>query len=165
MSNIIKSRILNEAFYRFFGLDDPQVLTAHRAIQVTTELHGAITRTEEQRTGDNYYAANPAGNKLLWRVPHGEMWLPEMLTTYLTTGTTARMDNFMVLLEGYATQHEYGRALTPAVDITMFRGIDFSKDWYLYPGDLIYARVSTGNAGDLGAADMVYRKLRVADDF
>ena len=157
-------RLLANKLKRFFNtmvVLPVRVLTAFR---VVVPYENALHRIVVWSTGDGFIDCGTVGEKLIKKVPVGEIWILESIKAYLTTGSTARLEQIKIARKGGTIQGLHTK-VTAAASFAIYRGIDFGENMWAYAGDVLYCTCSTNNATDLAAVDVQVRILRVGDDF
>jgi hypothetical protein len=108
------------------------------------------------------------GLKLAFTVPEDEIWIPEQITIFRTTGAVARFSGLQWADKEGGQTMVYTPVRGGLSSLNFFRGGDgedggLSPDWYLFPNNVIYAEVSTADAGDFGAIRVVRRVIKIGD--
>ena len=156
-------RGLERNFKRFFNMVGKVPIKVLTALRVNVSYVNALHRIGVYDTGSDFIDAHYAVTKDVKEIPVGEIWVLENLLIALTTGTMARFDGFVVARKDAGVENILF-SCTPAVSISGNRGIDWSEGNWLFPGDSLKVRVSTGNSGDKGRVIMERRIIRVGDD-
>jgi hypothetical protein len=108
------------------------------------------------------------GLKLAFTVPEDEIWIPEQITVFRTSGAVAKFSGLQWAEESGSQTMVYTPVRTGLSSLNFFRGGDgedggLSPNWYLFPKNEIYAEVSTADAGDFGAIRVVRRVIKIGD--
>ncbi len=158
-------RDLAERVRRFFAVKNVLPIYCNNKISLVTQYENAVARLEEFYTGADFLDMTATGPKLIKVIPEGEIWIPEKMRATRTSGAAAEFNAFQVQLKNKSTYHGFGASVTAAATVDFYRGVQYPATLWLYPGDSIYANVSTSDAGDYGGAYVIFRRLKVGDDY
>ena len=161
-ANIRLLAIKLKRFFNTLAVLPVRVLTAFR---VVVPYENALHRVEIWESGDDAIDCATTGDKLIKKVPDGEIWIPEHFQSSLSTGTTAKLEQIKIKRKGEGDSLGWHVKVTAAVSFGIFRGTDFGVNMWAYPRDEFYLVVQTSNAGDKARVKMQVRILRVGDDF
>ena len=158
-------RLLATSLKRFFNTIAVLPVRVLTAFRIVVPYENALHRLLEFKTGNNALDFGTTGFKLIKKIPVGEIWIPEWMNVYMSTGSTARFDKFVVQRKGGTAGFSMGPVITATANINWYRGLQYPVNMWLYPGDQLSVNVSTGNAGDMGICAMFFRRIRVGDDY
>ncbi len=160
-----KVRELDETFRDFYGIDRIVPTRADPSLKIVAQYENALNRIQEKKTPADFIDMGSNGAKLAFKVPEGEIWIVEAFHPLITTGSTAVFNTIKKEVKGGSVSYGFMALSTPATSLNLYRQIHYSDTIWFYPGDVIYANVSTGSAGDKGQLIIFLRILKVGDAY
>ena len=156
-------RLLALTLKRFFNTVKSRPVSVNRTIRIVHEYQN-LFRISEWKTVTSNIAMHALGRRIFLTIPKGEIWVVEYMQASRTVGTVAEFDGFYYQAKGASDQYVLAPH-TAASIIRARRGVDYGNNWWLFPGDMLFANVSTEAAAELGSAYLLRRVLRVGDDY
>ena len=160
---LVNVRLLALTLKRFFNTLKSKPVSVNQTIRIVHQYENLfrIVRWSTRTGGLNMTAL---GREMMVKIPVGEIWIVEYMQASRTTGSNAEFDGFYVRLAGTSSDYVISPQSAAAI-VRARRGIDFGENWWFYPGDTLYANVSTEYASEYGEGYILRRVLRVGDDY